>query len=411
MVIHNNYNITPEKALEKIDKIVKPIGIEYVKLEDASHRVLAADIKVLYDLPPFSQSAMDGYALCSKDTKEASETTPIKLRIIGELQAKLYKTLPALAKNEAVKIYTGAPLPKNADTVIIQEEAVVHNNTLIVNRKLPPYENVRKKGEEIRAGRILVKKGTLLNSGILAIIGTQGYNKIAVFKKPRISLIITGSEIVKVGRKLKFGEIYDTNSIFLTTFLTAQGFKLTYYATVDDNFLSLKSAFQQAVKNSDLIITTGGVSVGKRDLVKEVAQSCGFKEVFWRIAQKPGGPIYFAVKHQTYLIGLPGNPAATIICSYLYVLYLLRKIESCSSYPKFWFGILKENVTPHISKTLLLRCDINYDKKGNIILLPLPKQASHMITNLIDTKAIAKIAPAKDILPSGTKVPFLYIPS
>ncbi len=401
--------ITVEEALKKIEQAAEPLGTEYVFIEEADKRILASDIKARYALPQFTQSAMDGYALRSEDTLYASQDSPVNIDIVGEIQANAYKKLKILKKGTAVRIFTGAPLPKGADTVIMQEDAFVHNGSLIINKKLKPFDNVRKAAEEVKNGDILINSRTRLNSGMLSVIASQGYNKIKVFRKPKIAIITTGNEIIEVGKRLKFGQIYDTNYVFLHTFLKSQKFHITYSSVARDNYNAIKESIQSALLKADVIITTGGVSVGEKDLVKDVSKECGFKEVFWKVLQKPGAPIYFAKQQDKYIFGLPGNPASTFVCFYLYVLNFLERIQNACDYStRFIYGILKKSVKPHNLKTLFIRCGLEYDSSGRVFLIPLANQASHMITNLVQTQAIAKIEPSKNVLSEGRIIPFFF---
>lgn len=403
--------ITVEEALKKIYEVTESLGTEYISIEEANKRILAEDIKAKYDMPQFTQSAMDGYALCSEDILDASADKPIKVNIVGEVQANAYKNLKRLERGTSVRISTGAPLPVNANTVIMQEDAIVHNNTLIINKKLNPFDNVRKVGEEVKKGDVLVSSRTRLHSGILSVIASQGYSQINVFKKPRIAVITTGNEIVEVGKNLEFGQTYNTNYVFLSTFLKSYRFDITYSCAVGDNHQDLKQSIQSALKKADVIITTGGVSVGEKDLVKDISKECGFKEIFWKVLQKPGSPLYFAKQGQKYIFGLPGNPASAFICFCIYVMSFLDRIQNTSSdyCTKFIYGVLKKPVKPHNLKTLFIRCSIEYDKSGKIFLIPLHKQASHMITNLVQTQAIVKIESGKELLPEGSITQFFLL--
>ncbi len=403
--------LTVEDALSLIDNSVTFLGTEQIPIENASGRILATDMITKYDLPTFTQSAMDGFALNSEETINATEEKPVIFEIEGNFQATTYIKPERIGKGRAVKISTGASLPIGANTVVIKENAKVEGNNLIIFKRLQPWENVRIAGEEIKKETVFIKKGTRLNPAILATIASQGYSQLEVFKRPNIAIITTGNEVVKVANPLQLGQVYNVNEIFLYSFLKFKGYNITYKQHVPDQLTNLIGTIQKAIQNANVIITTGGVSVGEKDLIKYTAKSWDFKEVFWKIAQKPGKPLFFARRNNRYLLGLPGNPAATFICFIVYGIHLLEKLEAIPNpQPNFYYGVLKTTISTDTFRTLWIRCGLEYTKEGKILLNPLPHQASHMITNLIYTQAIAKIDPQSGCVAEGSLIPFIPLP-
>jgi molybdopterin molybdotransferase len=402
--------LSPEEALAKIDEATQPLGTEKIPLTEAVGRVLSEDITSASDLPRFTQSAMDGYAINSSDTINASEQNPIMLDISGEVHAGSFAELPKLEKNTAYRIFTGAPMPTGADAVILQEEAKIQDNKLVVTKKVPQWENVRRAGEEIKKGTLLVKNGTRLTVETITTIALTGCERILVNKQPQIAIITTGNEVVELGKNLQLGQTFNTNYIFISTFLKSKQYKISFYSHIPDLIIHHIGTFQKAIQKAHLIITTGGASVGAKDLIKATAKQWDFKEIFWKVSQKPGKPLYFAKRTSTYLLGLPGNPAATFVCFYIYALHLLDRLEGIKDpQPKFLHGILNNPITPDTHKTKWIRANIEYTNDGKIKLIPLPHQASHEISNLAQTRAIIKIPPAQNTLQEGTILPFLLI--
>ncbi|MFN7181888.1 MAG: molybdopterin molybdotransferase MoeA [Planctomycetota bacterium] len=403
--------ITVDEALSLIDASINNLGTEQISIENSCGRVLATDIVARYDLPTFTQSAMDGFAINFEETINATQDNPVKFEIDGEVYATVSIKLERIEKGKTVKIYTGVSLPVGTNAVVVKEEAKIEGNNLLVYRKVKPWENVRIAGEEVKKGTLLINKGTKLTPGILAILASQGYSQIEVFRRPNIAIITTGNEVVRLTETLHLGQVYNINEIFLCSFFKSRGYNITYIQHVPDQITNLIGTIQRAMQKANVIITTGGVSVGDKDLVKSAAKSWEFKEIFWRIAQKPGKPLYFAKRNNIYLFGLPGNPASAFICFIIYGIHLLEKLEGVSlPYPCYNYGILNKSITPDPNKTMWVRCGLEYTKEGKAILEPLPKQASHMITNLTNTRVIARIEPHTTPLQEGTVVSYVNLP-
>jgi molybdopterin molybdotransferase len=398
--------LSVSSALKKIKESVKCLDVEKIPVSECVNRVLAEDIISLYDFPLFSQSAMDGFALNSQDTKEASAVRPVKLKIITDLSAGFTQKIK-IEKLTCVKIATGAPIPEGADTVLIKEQAIVENDFLVVTSKIPKGENIRYKGEEIKKGKRILKKGRRLTITDAAIINSQGYKDVAVFKKPRLAIITTGNEVIQPGEPLKFGRVFDANLIFLKSYFETYGYNIILSIHIEDDVDKLRQVIESLEGKVDFIISAGGASVGEKDVVKSAAAKCGFEEIFWKVAQKPGKPVYFAKKDNIYFLGLPGNPAAVYICFFVYALRILDLLEGVKSpHPFYSKGILRKAVSPAKKRTLWLRCKTFIDKKARIYLEPLKAQESHIITNFAEVNAIAKILPRKNILPKGAIVDF-----
>ena len=287
-------------------------------LNDALDFVLAEDVISKIHMPPFRQSAMDGYAL-----NLIGDTT---YNIVGEIKAG-DNTNPKLSKGEAVRIFTGAPVPDNANAVIMQEMVSVQGNQIITQMPLVSQMNIRPQGEQIKQSAIALEKGTKIKGAHIGFLASLGVTKVLVYNKPSIGIVVTGNELVMPGKPLSYGEIYESNGAMLSAVLRELGYTKTSIINVPDDYDSTKNTLEKTIKNHDIVIVTGGVSVGDYDFVGKALKRIGVKEIFYKVKQKPGKPLFFGKKDTVSIFGLPGNPAAALSCFYIYVYPLLKKSE------------------------------------------------------------------------------------
>jgi len=399
--------ISVDEAFRLYEVEISPLPVVAVEVPQALGRVLAEDARARIDLPPFPQSAMDGYALRAKDTEGASPERPVRLRLTGEIPAGRLQEIPKLKSGEAMRILTGGHLPEGADAVLRQEEALIEGGSLIISWRISEGEDVRMQGEELEQGATLVGKGRRLSAGELAAMAMAGISEVRVHRAPKIAVLTTGDEVVPPGEKLGPGEVYDANSPLALGWLRSRGYREITCAHLPDDLKGTERALKEAFARSDLVITTGGVSVGERDYVLEAARNVGMREVFWRIAQKPGKPLFFAVLDGKALIGLPGNPAAVFIGLVVHVRRVLDLLEGASPPgPTFSWGKLAFAIDPDPKRDLWVRCQALISAAGEISLQRLPKQGSHMISNLTRCTALARIPPGKGGLAAGSVVPW-----
>lgn len=295
------------------ENIPQPVVV-HTSLAGAAGLVLAEDIYAPIDIPAYPQSSMDGYAFLFEDWKRGD-----RLRINGEMAAGS-SDQSALQKQTAVRIFTGAAVPNGADTVVMQEKVTVSNGTLnIEDDKLQAGQNVRQKGSEIAKGRLGLTKGTLLSPAAIGFLAGIGITTIKVFKKPVISIIVTGKELQQPGNELAYGQVYESNSFALTAALKRVGIDNVSVLFADDKLDELTAVFKNALSTSDVVLLTGGVSVGDYDFVLEAAAACEVKKLFHKIKQRPGKPLFFGRKNDQLVFGLPGNPSSVLSCFYQYV--------------------------------------------------------------------------------------------
>lgn len=294
-----------------------------MKVQDSLGYVLAADLLSPIDVPLFDQSAVDGYAICFDRNKLKGNVFTLT-REIKAGDAPILK----MKINTAVRIFTGAPVPSNANCVVMQEKVnVAEQQVEVIEEFLKEGSNIRRKGNQIRKGGAGLKKGITLSPAAIGFLNTIGCSIVKVFKKPRIGILVTGNELVKAGNKLKPGQIYESNSGTLESVLLQSGYKAGRKSHVKDEKKLVLSAVKKLLANNDVLIISGGISVGKYDFVKEVLAALKVKELFYKVAQKPGKPLFVGMKGRKIVFAVPGNPAAALVCYYQYILPTLDKLS------------------------------------------------------------------------------------
>ena len=306
-----------QEALEIIRSLHVQLDTEVVGLKDSLDRVLAEDLKADIDLPGFDNSAMDGYALGGLQQE---------YKIVGEVAAGDSKEF-ILKNGEAVRIFTGAKVPEGSSAVIMQEKTEVKQNLLILEELPKEGQCIRKKGEELNKGELVFSKSYQITAAAIGMLGSLGLNKVKVFKKPVIQLITTGNELVAPGESLQAGQIYESNSGAIEAALVSKRFSSSASRKINDDFELIKTGISEALQNTDVLILSGGISVGDYDFVKQALEENGVVELFYKVKQKPGKPLYFGRKGNQFVFALPGNPASSLSCFYIYVLPLLQKLS------------------------------------------------------------------------------------
>ncbi len=310
------YMISIEKAIALVKSNTKPLLKEAVNPVEKSQRyILSKNVYAPINMPPFRQSAMDGYALCLHDD--------LNYRLAGEVKAGDDHKI-TLNPGEAVRIFTGAPVPDSANAVAMQEHVETHGNMMKIKNQLPIGHNIRPLGEQVKQGDVALKKGTKLTPAGIGYLTSLGIVEVTVYKTPSIALITTGNELIEAGQELSHGKIYESNSKMLCSALQHLNFDDVSIHKVEDDYDETKSKLQSAIKENDLVIVTGGISVGDYDFVGKSLIELKVETLFYKVKQKPGKPLFFGKKDDTLIFALPGNPAAALSCFYVYVYSTLR---------------------------------------------------------------------------------------
>jgi molybdenum cofactor synthesis domain len=298
---------------------ITALAARRVPLAQALGCVLAQDIASPVDLPPFDQAAMDGYAFRYEDAGK-------ELRVVDIVPAGSAERL-VLEQGQAARIFTGAPIPENADTVIMQEYTrELEGQLQLADPNLVQGGNVRFKGSEVRWGERLLPGGTVLNPAAIGFLASAGMAEVTVFPMPKVAMLVTGDELQPPGKPLIAGQVYEANSYALQAALQQLGIRELEVRHVADHPEQLVSRLSEALEKADLVLLTGGISVGERDYVKRAIERCGVTEGFYKVRQKPGKPLYFGVKGHRPVFGLPGNPASVLVCFYQYVVLALEQL-------------------------------------------------------------------------------------
>jgi molybdenum cofactor synthesis domain-containing protein len=303
-------------ALEQFFKSLKlePLDSEAIPLKDGLDRIVSTDIRASVDVPNFNRSAVDGYAIRAEDAFGASATNPIILEVVGKIKIGLESTL-SLERGEAIETTTGAQLPAGADAVVMMEHTrKIDDKHLEINSSTPPWKNVSRKGEDVTKNESVICRGTKLKPQHLGMVAALGCNEINVFRKPRVAVISTGSELVELGSKLEPGKIVDINRIILSNMVIEAGGKPIDLGIVRDDPLKIQDALKKGLKEADLVITSGGTSVGEMDLIPEAVNSLGNPGIiFHGISMRPGMPTGLANLNGKPVILLSGYPVAAIM--------------------------------------------------------------------------------------------------
>jgi len=290
-------DISANQGLELILKNTEQLGTEKVFINEALNRVIAQNIKSPLYIPPFNNSAMDGYAIKSIDTENASENSPVKLKLVEEIPAgKVFEG--KIKSGEAIKIMTGGKIPEGADAVVRKEDVKEDNGYIFIFNRVSPFKDIREKGEDIKKDETVIFKGDILNPSKIGILASLGIPYIEIYKKPSVVIIPTGNEIVDIEEPLNTAKIRNSNAFTLEALLREWNIIPQKTPIIKDDLNDLKKVIQQNI-NSNVILSTGGVSVGDYDFIKKVIKDLGFEIIFWRLKIKPGKPLLFAIKDKT----------------------------------------------------------------------------------------------------------------
>ncbi|WP_156308908.1 molybdopterin molybdotransferase MoeA [Sphingobacterium endophyticum] len=305
--------ISVAEANNIIAQNIPPRKNQILPLKEASGYTTAEDIYSKYDIPNFSQSSMDGYAIRFEDKD-------LKLKIVGEMSAGTTEQFH-LKNGTACRIFTGAPLPIGANTVIMQEKVTIEDKEYLIiqDNDLEKGTNVRDAGSDAKKNSIAISKDSYLSAAAIGYLAGIGCSEVNVYSPPSVSLILTGNELIKPGNNLDFGQVFESNSYQLESVLKQCGINTIKSFWVQDNPLEVEDTLDMALSKTDIVILVGGVSVGDYDFVIDTTEKCGVEKQFHKIKQKPGKPFYFGTKEEKLIFGLPGNPSSALTCFYLYI--------------------------------------------------------------------------------------------
>jgi molybdopterin molybdotransferase len=386
------------EALKRILERVAPLGPEGVELSAAAGRVLADDAPAAVDLPPFPSSAMDGFAVRSEDT-------PGRLPIVARIAAGV-PAPRSLEAGEAMAIATGGVVPQGADSVIPIEYVVEDDNNVEVPEHVVHGDNVRPRGGDIAAGDVVVPSGARLGPAQIGALAAAGLDRVAVGRRPRVALLATGTELRRPGEPLGPGQVYEANGLLLAATFASAGSEVDALPAVADDESSHRAALERGLA-ADVLVTSGGVSVGPHDLVRRILGDLGVEEIFWGVAVKPGKPLAFGVRGATLVFGLPGNPVSSLVGAEVFVRPALLALQGATvPGPVFFEGRLGATVRRNAHRDEFLRAR-SVPSEDGVLLDPVIGQESHMIARAAGADALVLAPRGEGELVAGERVRYL----
>ena len=390
--------LTREEALAAVLQRVRVLAAEDVSVADATGRFLAEDARAVVDLPPFASSAMDGFAVRAEDA-------PGRLPVVGRIAAGA-PAERALGPGEAMAIATGGVVPDGADAVIPLEYVVESDNEVEIPETVGRGDNIRPRGGDVRTGDVVVPARTRLAAARVGALAAAGIGRVSCTRRPRVAVLSTGTELRRPGEPLAAGEVYEANAAMLAAALASANAEVTELPAVADDEDAHRAALEEAL-TADVVVTSGGVSVGPHDLVRRVRHELGVEEVFWGVAVKPGKPLSFGVRGVTLVFGLPGNPVSSLVGAELFVRPALLALQGAAEPgPAYEPGRLTTSTRRNPNRDELLRAQRSI-RNGEVVLEPIGGQESHMIVRAAGADALVLVPRGDGEIAAGAAVRYL----
>jgi molybdopterin molybdotransferase len=390
--------LTIDEALERILEHARVVSEEAVAVGDAAGRVLRRPAVARVDLPPFPSSAMDGFAMRAGDTPGE---LPVAFRVAAGAPAE--SPLPA---GSAAGISTGAAVPPEADTVVPVELVEDRGATVVIGEVVEPGQHVRPRGGDVRDGAVVIDVGTLLRAAQIGSLAAVGVDEVVCSRRPRVAVIATGSELRAPGSALEPGQIYESNRGMLAAVLARAGAEVEVLPVVEDDPAAHRGAFARGLE-ADVLVTSGGVSMGEHDLVRGTEAELGVDEVFWGVAVKPGKPLSFGVRGETLVFGLPGNPVSSLVGALVFVTpALLARQGAAEPRPRYLVGRAAAALRRNAVRDEFLRA-VRVDADDAVVLEPIRGQESHMIARAAAADALVHVPRGDGEIAAGAAVRFL----
>lgn len=397
-----------DKATRLIDQHVNRGRVVLRSLNEAYGHVLAQEIAAREDIPLFDSSAMDGFAVRSADLARASDSDPVRLRVTGVMRAG-DPPHGDVGAGEAMKILTGAVIPAGADTVVMKERAEENGDSVGFDMPAGLGDHIRRCGEEFTSGARVFDAGTLITPAVAGMLATLGYTRVRVHALPTVALLVTGSELRRPGARLKPGQIRDANTYALQSALYSIGIQPELHFVRDDRE-QLRAEMRAVLKRHDGVITTGGISVGDCDYVREIMHELGVTEHFWRVAMKPGKPVFFGTRGRRFIFSLPGNPVSALLGYYLFA---RRAIARYAGRTQFRETLVRAR----LSRTLrhrpgrmeFVRVRLETGSADLPDAVPAEGQGSHMLGGMAQADGLLRLPADAEALEEGMEVDVEYM--
>jgi molybdopterin molybdotransferase len=390
------------RAVELVLQAVRALPAERLSLDRALGAALAEDVTAPADVPAFDSSAMDGFAVRAVDIAGASAEAPALLRVIDESRAGA-PAARALAAGEAIAISTGAMMPAGADTVVRVEDTTGAGANVQVREPAARGKDVRRAGEDIPAGRTVLARGARLGAAEIGVLASLGYATIACVRRPRLSLLISGDELIAPGEPPRTGGVYDSNSTTIAALARAAGARLLGSGRIGDDAEETVGALASAAEDADVLVVCGGVSVGAHDHVKAALRELGAREVFWGVALKPGHPSWFGTLDETLVFGLPGNPVSAMVTFVLLVEPALRALQGLAAPTARARAIMASDYEKPPGRAHAIRCRLVRREDG-WHAQPNGAQGSHVLSSMLGADALAIVAAETTVVRAGEQV-------
>lgn len=405
----NNRTVTVEEALEHILRSILQLGWEEVSILEAQGYVLYENIISEIDIPQFNNSAMDGYAILADDSEGASKENPIILQVTDEIKAGAeYIKKMEVKKNTAIRIMTGAPIPAGADAVIPFEDTYENKGLVSIFKVMKKGVNIRLAGEDIKSGTVVLRKGDRLKSADIGLLASLNYRDIKVSRRPEVAIISTGDEVAELGEDMRPGQIRNSNSYALYSEAKRYNALPHYYGIAKDCNNSIREKLSEA-SEADIVITTGGVSMGKYDLVKDVFSELGIEILFEWIKMKPGRPCIFGRKENKLYFGLPGNPVSTMISFIQFVRPAILKLMGANRIKKpIIDAISEDDIKKKPDRTNFIR-GLFTIKNGIISVKSTGPQGSGILRSMSEANCLIVLPLGTDKVSAGDRIPIQLI--
>jgi molybdopterin molybdotransferase len=405
----NEQMLTVDQALEHILKLTPPPqGKEKTTLHKAHQRILASDVIATFNVPPFRSSAMDGYAIRWADLQTTGST---KLAVAGQSFAG-HPYDAAIATGEAIRIMTGAVVPENADTVVMQEHVTIQDKQLEIPAGQIAGQNVREAGEDLKTGAVILHSGRKLNAADIGLLASMGIVEVEVTRKPKVAIFSTGDELQSLGTPLTHGQIYDSNRYTLSALLLTSGVEIIDMGVLVDDEALISQALHDAAASADIIITSGGVSVGEADYIKDILMQLGQVD-FWKIAMKPGKPLAFGKLGDTLFFGLPGNPVSAMVTFSLFVRESIRILSGADPQPSISLtAISQSDLKKQSGRREYQRGVYTRSNTGALQVSTTGAQGSHILKSMSLANCFVVLPRQSEDIPAGSEleiIPFSNI--
>jgi len=394
--------ISVEEALEVILKSIQVLGLEKVDILSSLGRVLGEDIYAPYHIPHWDNSAMDGYAVIHKDIEHASSENPVTLKVVTDLPAG-YTFQKKLERGKAIRIMTGAPLPRGSDTVVMVEDSQREGDRVKIFKAISKGENIRKAGEDVRKGTLVMSSGSIIRPAEVGMLASLKRSFISVYQRPTVAVISTGDELIDVDGELAEGKIVGSNTYSLSSLVKDTGATALILGIAKDTPKELMNRFKVAL-HADMIISSGGVSVGDYDLVKDILKELGAEMKFWKVAMRPGQPLAFGVIEGKPTFGLPGNPVS---CMVSFEQFVRPSILKASGHRRLFRSLvearLKEPIKKKAGRKSFMRCTVTIEN-GMYVATTTGEQGSGILMSMVRANGLMVLPEEKTSFNAGEMV-------